>query len=636
LNWDKNFPVQAAKVIFTASGKCNLNYQKKILPMFLDPSKKLSITVLACIMATVSIFTVSCQKELSGEGFIVTETPPDLTTKISSSVSGFVTDEADAAVNGATVQLGTSSTTTDKYGYFEFSNVDVVKNAAVVTVLKPGYFKGIKTYIAAANKAAFFRIKLLPKTTAGSFDAAAGGTVTLVNGLSVTFPADAVVVASSGVAYSGQVNMAAQWLNPTANDLNRTMPGDLRGLDSVGIMKILTTYGMAAVELTGGSGELLQIATGKKATMNFPIPASIASSAPANIPLWSFDETKGLWKQEGHAVKTGNNYVGDVSHFSFWNCDVPANFVQFSCTVKDATGAAVHGALVKISVTGGSPSTAWGYTDSFGYVGGAVPVNSQLLLEVFSNYSCANASVSQTFTTTTANVSLGDITVAATNYATVSGNVLNCTNAPVTDGYIIMIIGNLTYRYPVSATGTFSFTTLLCTNNTPAVLVAEDNEAMQAGNPVNITLTAGANAAGTVTACGTSIEQFINYTINGTDYTLTAPEDSFYHYVNIQPNPATGEIAGYTVPGSSTGSVFFRYTQEGIGLNSTQTLVAFSSQQMGDSLGTTITTPINLNITEYGAPGEFISGNFTGTLVGPPPANTPYNVTCSFRVRRRM
>lgn len=41
------------------------------------------------------------------------------------------------------------------------------------------------------------------------------------------------------------------------------MPGDLRGIDTDGYMKGLTTYGMAAVELTGAGGESLQIADGK-------------------------------------------------------------------------------------------------------------------------------------------------------------------------------------------------------------------------------------------------------------------------------------------------------------------------------------------------------------------------------------
>ena len=152
--------------------------------MFSIHSKKIAAALFASFFTVVSIFVVSCQKEFSGNGFTITETPPDLTTKISSSISGFVTDENDAAVNGAAVQVGASSTTTDKYGYFELSNVQVVKNAALVTVAMPGYFKGIKTYIATENKSAFFRIKLIPKTNEGNINAAAGGIVNLTNGLS--------------------------------------------------------------------------------------------------------------------------------------------------------------------------------------------------------------------------------------------------------------------------------------------------------------------------------------------------------------------------------------------------------------------------------------------------------------------
>src|SRR5689334_11609741 len=110
--------------------------------MFSIQPKKLAVALMA-LLATASVFIVSCQKELSGDSFTIKETPTDLTTKIASSVSGFVTDETDAAVQGATVQAGSSTTTTDKYGYFEITNAQVVKNAAVVTVIKPGYFKGI-------------------------------------------------------------------------------------------------------------------------------------------------------------------------------------------------------------------------------------------------------------------------------------------------------------------------------------------------------------------------------------------------------------------------------------------------------------------------------------------------------------
>ena len=136
------------------------------------------------VFILIAVLFFSCQKSLTYENGS-SSTAPDLSTKINSSVSGFVTDENDAAVMGATVQFGTANITTDKYGYFEIKNVQVVKEAAVVTITKPGYFKGIKTYIANQGNAAFFRIKLIPKTIIGTISAASGGIVALSNGLSV-------------------------------------------------------------------------------------------------------------------------------------------------------------------------------------------------------------------------------------------------------------------------------------------------------------------------------------------------------------------------------------------------------------------------------------------------------------------
>jgi len=609
----------------------------KIYHMLLNRLTQKAVVFCTGILLSSLLFT-SCQKELSGEGFIITETPPDLTTKVNASVSGFVTDENDAPVNGASVQVGLSSTSTDKYGYFEVSNAQVTQNAALVTVLKPGYFKGIKTFIAATGKSAFFRIKLLPKNSAGTFDAAAGGTVSLPNGLSVSFPANAVVTEAGGTAYTGAVNVAAQWINPVATDLHRIMPGDLRGLDSLGFIRQLTTYGMAAVELTGTGGELLQVAPGKKATLSFPIPSSIIGSAPASIPLWSFDEAKGLWKQEGHANKSGSNYVGEVSHFSFWNCDVPANFVQFSCTLYDAAGNPVPHVLVKLSRVDNPQSAAWGYTDSAGYTGGAVPKNAQLLLEVFTQYGCGSAVFSQTITTTDQNLNLGVLTIPSTSTATVSGTVTNCSASPVTSGFVIMLKDNFSYRYPVT-NGSFSFTTTLC-NNTPVQvqLIAEDLDNLQAGNPQTLTLNTGANAAGNLSACGITIEQFIEYSINGTSYSFVYPNDSLMQYVNdVQVVPPLMYINANTTV--NTGGTLSRYASiamvlTGIGQGSVQPLQNFICTEIRDS--TSITSPISVNITEYGSVGQYIAGNFSGTFTGAAPASTAYNVVCNFRVRRRQ
>lgn len=592
----------------------------------------LKTTITRLILPVMAIlFFASCQKEVSGDGSD-TVLLPDFTVKVASSVSGFVTDENDAPVMGASVTAGTGSASTDKYGYFEIKNAQVVQTAAVVTVNKPGYFKGIKTYIAQTDKSAFFRIKLIPKTIAGTVPAATGGNVTLANGLSIVFPANAVVNASTNTAYTGTINVAAHWISPTATDLNQEMPGDLRGISTDGSLKTLTTYGMVAVELTGASGELLQIATGQKATLTMPIPAAILSNAPSTIPLWSFDETKGLWKEEGQAVKSGSNYVGDVSHFSFWNCDVPANYVQFNCTVKNSDGIPISQALVKISVVGNPNNAGYGYTDSSGYVGGAIPANSQLLLEIFPGYFCNTPIYSQNFSSGTSNVSLGIITVnLSSGIATVSGTVTNCTGNPVTNGFIISQIDNYYYRYALSNTGSFSFTSVLCNNTANAVFIAEDLTSLQQSSPVNQTLVPGANAIGNLQACGTSIQQFISYTIDGgTPIEFTFPTDSIGHYGN-------GSTAINTIYGSRNAPapqsfVNFSFTNAGIGVGSVQTLEMFGSSEIGTQ--TSQPSSINVNITEYGAVGEFIAGNFTGIVVAPgtPPVNK--TIACTFRVRR--
>jgi hypothetical protein len=586
-----------------------------------------------------ALFAVSCTKELSEENgnspVIIPVPAVDLTTQVRSSISGFVTNESEAAVMGATVKIGSQLVTTDKYGFFEVRNVQVVKNAATIAVSSTGYFPGRRTFIAEDGKSEFVRIKLIPKTSSGSFAAASGGTVTTAAGLKVTLPAGAVVNAATGAAYTGNVNVASFWLNPTAADLDRIMPGDLRALDATGALKQLTSFGMAAVELMGSAGEKLQVAPGKKATLSFPIPAALSATAASSIALWYFDETTGLWKEEGSALKVGNNYEGDVSHFSFWNCDVPANFIQLNCTIKDNNGNPVSFAYAKITKVNNPNSYASGYTDSSGYVSGAVPKNEQLRLDVFTGYTCGTPFYTQTFTTAASNLSLGVITVNTNQgIATVTGTVTNCTNAAVTNGFVILKKDNQYYRYGISSTGTFNFNSTLCNNAGIAVqLIAEDVAGGQQSTPATFNIASGNNAVGNLQACGVTTQQFLNLSINGTSYNYTAPVDSLALYNTTTSGTQLLNYVFYasrmSTPSQSTN---FNFSGTGIAAGSSQILYNFNSQMINDS--TSLINPINVNITEFGAIGQFISGNFTGTLTGAAPTNTPYNIVCSFRVRR--
>jgi len=593
---------------------------------------KILLNFFASVLLTALLLT-GCKKNYNDSLFI-NPNPPDLTTTVRSSVSGFVTDENDQAVNLATVQVGSATITTDKYGYFEVHNVDVVQTAAVVTVIKTGYFKGIKTYMAEAGKSAFFRIKLIPKINSGTVNGTAGGAITLSNGLSITIPANAVVNATSNAAYTGTVNIAAYWINPTATDLPNIMPGDLRGINSAGNMQLLTTYGMAAVELTGSGGELLQIATGKKATLSLPIPSSLSAAAPASIPLWYFDEAKGLWKQEGTATKNGNSYVGQVSHFSFWNCDQSQNQVQFNCTLVDQNNIPVPYTGVRISVVSNPQNHGWGYTDITGYTGGIIPANAQLKMEVFPDGTCTGTALhTQLFTTTNTNISLGTIVINSPAFIlSVNGTATNCTNAALNSGLVILQSGNRTYSYPVT-NGTYHFNIPVCSTPATVSLSVVDLSNQQASLPMSYVLNTGNNTIPVIQACGIVPVEYAYYVVNGTPYYMATGNAYFRHFFYNIPSPPS-QTDGF--------SVFLDITQtiphSGFSAERPTSFPISSAPLLNFNIynvvyGVPFPNPITVNYTEFGSIGQYIAGTFSGTIKNTT-TNVTYNISCSFRIKR--
>jgi hypothetical protein len=275
---------------------------------------------------------------------------------------------------------------------------------------------------------------------------------------------------------------------------------------------------------------------------------------------------------------------------------VPNNFVQFDCTVVDADLVPIPFVLVKISVVSNPNSSGYGWTDSSGYVNGAVPNNQQLKLEVFTDLYCGVPVYSQTFSTSNTNVSLGNIVVNAgsTYLANVTGSVTNCTGGVVSDGYLIMQRNNQYSRYALSAAGTFDFNAIICDVSEQVTFIAEDRASQQQSSPLNYTLSSGNNNVGNLQACGVTTQQFIDYTINGTSYSITYPADSLFSFVNGQTNPARIEVHGNSYnaggPTTSTRYISFYFTQAGIAAGSTQNLVGLYTSEISDS--TIITTPI--------------------------------------------
>jgi hypothetical protein len=222
---------------------------------------------------------------------------------------------------------------------------------------------------------------LISKPASSTITASSGGNVAISGGGSVDF-AGGFVNASNGSAYTGNVSVSTIYLNSTDQNFSASVPGNLKGVSASNQQGVLQSFGVVAVELNDASGNKLQLAQGKTATITLPIPAALLGNAPVSIPLWYFDDVKGWWKEEGTATKQGNNYVGVVKHFSFWNAGDISGAVTLTASFTDSvSGAAFANKLV--SITRLDSTSTSDHTDNTGTVSGLVPVNEMLIMRVF-------------------------------------------------------------------------------------------------------------------------------------------------------------------------------------------------------------------------------------------------------------
>jgi hypothetical protein len=577
---------------------------------------------LLLVSLTALIITFSCQKSNNGEPNNPDDKPVVIVT---AGISGRVVDDNNLPVNGAVVKAGTASVTTDINGNFKISDVSLNKNAGFIKVEKDGFFPGSRTIVVNEGATNNVSIQLIKKTVSGTVSSSTGGKVTVASGGSINFLGNSFINTGNNAAYTGTVSVSAFFINPAASNFREIMPGTLRGINASNQETGLQSFGMMAVELTGAGGEKLQLGAGKTATLTFPVPAALQASAPATIPLWSFNDTTGLWKEEGTATLQGTNYVGTVSHFSFWNCDYPYALVDFKAVIKDQNGNPFNLAHVTLKTINDTLSTfGTGVTDINGLVSGKIPSGKTLQLKIYNK--CNTLLYNQNIGPFTTTANLGTITLnnAGSAQLTISGTVMNCYNTAVTNGFVDIALDNTRNR-AIITNGNFSLTYTRCSNAPAnAVITAYDMDKNENGPATSVAVTSGTATAGQLSACGTTVSQFVNYKLDTTNYSFASPADSIIMYKvtggymiwSIRKNNANRDEAYIKFNAAGTGVVPLDFIQ--VRVNS-----SYYTQQ----------GPANVNITEFGAVGGFVSGNLSATVTDTAAKKT-VPVTYNFRVKR--
>jgi outer membrane protein assembly factor BamB len=389
-------------------------------------------SAIATVLAIASLaFLPSCGGRESAPGATAT----DFTIDVRGSVIG--SDEA--AIPDAEVTLNGRVVATDARGIFVLRDVPSSEGRNYLAVRKDGYFFGGRNLYVTGPEEISAKVRLIPRSLIGTFMANVGGELETPEGMSVQIPADAI---EGG--YQGEVRVYAEYLDPTSPMTLLGIPG-LEALNVAGESGVLKSFGMGHVELEDMSGIGLQLAPGATAQLRMPVPEDLLGAADSSIPLWYFDEAAGIWREEGSASLEGAGYVGDVPHFTLWNCDD-----LFPCsTVNDFTiscGGIPVGNMPVVFKAIDSVLIGTGVTFDDGSIHTYLPCS-----EEFEIYAVPPGGNGQKYLLATILASDGEQAQIETvpveglcgPHASVTGTVVDGSGNPVTNGYMFLEFDDL-------------------------------------------------------------------------------------------------------------------------------------------------------------------------------------------------
>jgi hypothetical protein len=427
---------------------------------------------------------------------------------------GRVVDLQNNPVSGAMVQIGNSTTDTDMNGVFIIRDAQVYEKFAYVKVEKAGFLHGSRSVVPTAGINQV-QIMLLPQTVTQTVSSGTTATVSLSNGAAVDLSGS--YSNADGSDYTGDVQVTLHLLNPTDDDMQQQMPGMLLAENLRNEARMLETLGMVAVELRSDTGEKLNLSEGTTATISVPLDPETLAGAPNEIPLWYFDEENGYWIEEGSATLQGTKYVGTVSHFSFWNCDIPTEYVNICMNITDSNNNPLSNIQVRIESE--FNGTGYGYTNDSGEVCGIIPANQTLNLLYFLYNICNNIEIPNSSETvgpfsedTTLNIVL-DAPEIEEYLETITGVFTTCDGDAVVNGYVQGRIEDGQGFYSLVTDGAYEINVLSCNENASISITGYDFDNLQSTGEINYTLTSPETELGNLSACDT-IDEFIQYSID--------------------------------------------------------------------------------------------------------------------------
>lgn len=246
--------------------------------------------------------------------------PARITDKTTQTITlmGIVTDNNGKPLHNVTIALGTSSTFTTLNGTFTLKAQNVKTNGFTLVCQKSGYFTVTKRLI--PNSSFMTIVVALPVLEAADIIDYSRNDTVEINKCTLLFAPNSFVNGSND--YKANAQCAVHIID--GQNAGYTFTSDGNGISddpqSSGFNRTaFSSLGHYRIAVSTMNGTPLSLRSNQTITMLTPVP-SVLGSAPADCPLWFYDNESQSWKRKGNAVydQSQNVYVSSLDRLGTW------------------------------------------------------------------------------------------------------------------------------------------------------------------------------------------------------------------------------------------------------------------------------------------------------------------------------
>ncbi|NQY06699.1 MAG: hypothetical protein HRT68_11070 [Flavobacteriaceae bacterium] len=555
------------------------------------------------------------------EGVSPTEFYQNFGNETTAAIFGQVVSELGMPVAEAEVTVGTTTVSTDSKGIFSIKNANVFERFAYVKVSKPGHIPNSRSLTPSlgANKITIVLPEINPIATISANEVAL---VNLNSGAVLKF--NGRYVNSSGQDYSGMVSVIISHTNIDDNGFFTRMPGMLYGMDTLGGENQLESLGIVSVTLLGENNEELQLKEGEVVEVSMPISTNQLQIAENTIPTWHFNTDHGFWIEEGSATIENGNYTTDFTNLKDWNFARPRTTAVLCLDV--VSGANLPMSNIRVEITTQNNTTIQPkLSNELGKVCAFVPVNQPLTIRLYdfcgTLIDTQNVNAINTDTQTTLqllNTNIQEVNIKGTFY--------DCEMESITNGYVFLERNGRSY-FDYIDNGSYEINTILCEPGVEVTAHGIDIDTGVQSNEIVFRLIAPETNIGAFSICA-SVEGAAEYIIfnidGGTTEVFTT---DMYCFLSVLPNPLfiagkTDQMASFNHIGFAFGpnvlnelnATIYNYSENNDLTNLAENEVLFQVDNSGMLNDPQPNSNMFIEVTKFGAVGEYVDFNFNGTF----------------------